>query len=86
MPWATNEFQRAFTSILSYVKVMNITNKLGHHVPPTESQSCAVLMAISLCLACGVVAGQSVTLHLFEAILYGSKKKKPTLLKVKMQC
>lgn len=95
MPRATNEFQRAFTSILSYVKVMNIAKKLGHHIPHTVSQSCAVdkmqqcwwpfpLSQPALGLACGIVAGQSVTLHLFEAILYGSKNQ--SCYKVKIQC
>lgn len=39
MPCNTNEFQRAFTGTLHYVKVMNIPNKLGHHI---HARSCAV--------------------------------------------
>jgi len=39
MPCDTNEFQRAFTGVLSYVKVMNIPNKLGQHL---HARSCAM--------------------------------------------
>lgn len=84
MPCDTNEFQRAFAGIFGYVKVMNVPNKLGHHI---HAQSCAMdkiqqcwfpfaLLQPTLHLANGILAGKSIKLNLFEAILYGSKKDK----------
>lgn len=89
MPWATNEFQKAFTSVLSYVKVMNIPNKLGHHVPHTGSQSHAALMAISIVTATIVPgmwhSGRSVLQCIYLKLFCMGQKKK-ILLKVKIQC
>lgn len=87
MPWATNEFQRAFTSVLSSVKVMNIPNKLGHHMPHPGSQSCAVLVAISFITAWYVALWEVRVLHcLYLKLFCMGPPPKKILFKVKIQC